>query len=93
MGFRTFKSFKPPPSSTPAVETVSLSAQPHDVMSEAKHLEFSGTYEDEILRLWPQDDIATQSRHGGGKQALSGVDGRWGRPRNDLNEWNGWSAP
>ena len=28
----------------------------------AKHLAFSAIYEDEILRLLPQDDIATQSR-------------------------------
>ena len=35
---------------------------PIDVMlSAAKHLAFSLTYEDEILRLPPQDDIATQS--------------------------------
>ncbi|MBI2368173.1 MAG: ABC transporter substrate-binding protein [Deltaproteobacteria bacterium] len=38
---------------------------PIDVMlSEAKHLAFSFTYEDEILRLSPQDDIATQSLTG-----------------------------
>ena len=31
------------------------------VLSAAKHLAFSAMYEDEILRLSPQDDIATQS--------------------------------
>ena len=31
------------------------------MLSAAKHLEFSVTYEDEILRLLPQDDIPTQS--------------------------------
>ena len=39
--------------------------KPIDVMlSAAKHLAFSVTYEDEILRLSPQDDIATQSLYG-----------------------------
>ena len=33
--------------------------------SAAKHLVFSATYEDEILRLPPQDDITTQSRERG----------------------------
>jgi hypothetical protein len=33
-------------------------------MSAAKHLAFSVTYEDEILRLLPQDDIPTQSLTG-----------------------------
>ena len=38
---------------------------PIDVMlSAAKHLALSVTYEDEILRLSPQDDIATQSLTG-----------------------------
>jgi hypothetical protein len=32
------------------------------MLSAAKHLAFSAIYEDEILRLLPQDDIATQSR-------------------------------
>jgi hypothetical protein len=34
------------------------------MLSAAKHLAFSVTYEDEILRLPPQDDIATQSLEG-----------------------------
>jgi hypothetical protein len=34
------------------------------MLSAAKHLAFSATYEDEILRLSPQDDIATQSLEG-----------------------------
>jgi hypothetical protein len=33
-------------------------------LSAAKHLAFSVTHEDEILRLSPQDDIATQSLEG-----------------------------
>ena len=35
------------------------------MLSAAKHLAFSVTYEDEILRLPPQDDITTQSQGGG----------------------------
>jgi hypothetical protein len=31
-------------------------------INSAKHLALSVTYEDEILRLSPQDDIATHSR-------------------------------
>ena len=34
------------------------------MLSEAKHLAFSITHEGEILRLAPQDDIATQSGNG-----------------------------
>ena len=34
------------------------------MLSAAKHLAFSVTYEDEILRLPPQDDITTQSLTG-----------------------------
>jgi hypothetical protein len=34
------------------------------MLSAAKHLAFSATYKDEILRLPPQDDIATQSLTG-----------------------------
>jgi len=34
------------------------------MLSNAKHLAFSDTYKDEILRLSPQDDIATQSPTG-----------------------------
>ena len=34
------------------------------MLSAAKHLAFSVTYEDEILRLLPQDDIPTQSPTG-----------------------------
>jgi hypothetical protein len=34
------------------------------MLSAAKHLAFSVTHEDEILRLSPQDDIATQSLMG-----------------------------
>jgi hypothetical protein len=39
----------------------------HECHSEpqAKNLAFPATYEGEILRLSPQDDIATQSRDGG----------------------------
>ena len=36
------------------------------MLSAAKHLVLSVAYEDEILRLSPQDDIATQSQRGGG---------------------------
>jgi hypothetical protein len=32
----------------------------------AKHLAFSATYEDEILRQSPQDDVASQSPRGEG---------------------------
>ena len=35
------------------------------MLSKAKHLAFSVAYEDEILRLSPQDDIATQSPRAG----------------------------
>ena len=46
--------------------------KPIDVMlSAAKHLAFSVTYEDEILRLSPQDDIATQSLEGEEKNGRS----------------------
>ena len=41
---------------------------------EAKNLAFTGTYESEILRLSPQDDIATQSPDAGEEQ-------RWGLER------------
>ena len=34
------------------------------MLSAAKHLAFSVTHEDEILRLSPQDDIATQPLQG-----------------------------
>jgi hypothetical protein len=34
------------------------------MLSKAKHLVFSSGYEVEILRLPPQNDIATQSRRG-----------------------------
>jgi hypothetical protein len=34
------------------------------MLNEVKHLAFSVTYKDEILRLAPQDDIATQSLDG-----------------------------
>jgi hypothetical protein len=34
------------------------------MLSNAKYLAFSVTYRDEILRLSPQDDIATQSLEG-----------------------------
>jgi len=34
------------------------------MLSVAKHLAFSVAYEDEILRLSPQDDIPTQSARG-----------------------------
>ena len=40
------------------------------MLNEVKHLAFSVTYKDEILRLAPQDDIATQSLDGE-KPALS----------------------
>jgi hypothetical protein len=36
------------------------------MLSAAKHLAFSVTYEEEILRLLPQDDIPTQSQKGEG---------------------------
>jgi len=36
------------------------------MLSAAKHLAVSVTYEDEILRLLPQDDIKTQSQTGKG---------------------------
>ena len=52
-------------SSSPLRDCVVMRENPIDVMlSEAKHLAFSFTYEDEILRLSPQDDIATQSLTG-----------------------------
>jgi hypothetical protein len=35
------------------------------MLSAAKHLAFSVAYEDEILRLSPQDDITTRFRGGG----------------------------
>jgi hypothetical protein len=41
------------------------------MLSAAKHLAFSATYKDEILRLLPQDDIATQSL--GGERKSVGV--------------------
>jgi hypothetical protein len=45
------------------------------MLSAAKHLAFSVAYEDEILRLSPQDDIATQSRRGGeGKNIRNPLD-------------------
>jgi len=34
------------------------------MLSAAKHLAFLATYDDEILRLSPQDDIAAQSLMG-----------------------------
>ncbi len=45
------------------------------MLSAVKHLAFSVTYEDEILRLSPQDDIATQPRRGGNEGG-------------GLNDWN-----
>jgi len=51
------------------------------MLSAAKHLAFSVTYEDEILRLSPQDDIATQSLKGKeGIRALPPVGLFIGRP-------------
>ena len=40
------------------------------MLSAAKHLVFSATYEDEILRPSPQDDIATPSCEGKGRVRL-----------------------
>jgi hypothetical protein len=37
------------------------------MLSKAKHLAFSGCYKVEILRLTPQNDIATQSPPGEGE--------------------------
>jgi hypothetical protein len=45
--------------------TVMLSPSVELRINSAKRLEFSVTYEDEILRLSPQDDITTQSRGAG----------------------------
>jgi hypothetical protein len=47
-------------------ETVSQCKNRTNVIDEpqAKNLAFTGTYESEILRLSPQDDIATQSQRG-----------------------------
>ena len=53
------------PNSSPLRDCVVMIKNPIDVMlSAAKHLAFSVRYEDEILRLSPQDDIATQSLTG-----------------------------
>ena len=38
------------------------------MLSKAKHLAFSSGYEVEILRLSPQNDIATQSRGRGNSE-------------------------
>ena len=54
-----------PPHSSPSRDCVATTKNPMAVMlSAAKHLAFSVTYEDEILRLLPQDDIPTQSPTG-----------------------------
>jgi hypothetical protein len=55
----------------------------HECHSEpqAKNLTIAAPCKCEILRLPPQDDIATQSRRGEGKHALSTVEGRWGLER------------
>jgi len=46
------------PVSSPSRDCVATTKNPMVVMlSAAKHLAFSVTYEDEILRLLPQDDI------------------------------------
>ena len=51
--------------SFPVGDSVAIRKNPSCVMlSGAKHLVFSVTREDEILRLSPQDDIATQSPQG-----------------------------
>jgi len=52
-------------SSLPRVRLCRNKKRPTVVMLRAaKHLVFSVTYENEILRLLPQDDIATQSPSG-----------------------------
>ena len=43
------------------------------MLSAAKHLVFSVTYEEQILRLPPQDDIATQSHRGLCHNSRNGV--------------------
>ena len=48
-------------------DSVVMRKDPIDVvLSNAKHLAILVAYEDEILRLSPQDDIATQSLSEGG---------------------------
>jgi hypothetical protein len=55
--------------SSPTTRLCRNAKNPSSVMlSEAKHLAFSFSYEDEILRRSAQNDIKTQSRHPGGRQ-------------------------